>query len=350
MHSIPQGIDFVAGAGGEAVNLGAKGLNAALGTELPTAPFGAIYKATNYADKAASNVIGKPYEPEYKWTGGAAELVGNVIGQSGAAKIASNAVGFAKGAMGSLDNWIKDPSKLVEAYQDWEKGLEATTFAKKYLKDELVTPFLEKIKFDLPTMRDPKALEAVDAIQATKGLPNARYLEGARRNLSGNPTGAAQAGRKQIDETLQAAGVDLGGRDSYRRAMDVEDLQKALRNQGNERIGATRTKINNMDEAGMSAAELAAKYDAGRAGLGEKALRAFDGVGNIALSAVNAANAGPIAGAMQYLGGKGLGRLGDAVAERKIKAFQEVLMNKRASPNMGEKAGAALRKILMKAR
>jgi hypothetical protein len=337
VRSIPQGLDLA----GAAVAEGASRMTGGDGGYFK----GFMQPAMTPADDLVTAAIG----PEYEAQGlgeNVSKIGGAILGPGGALKGIRNLAGLIKGLGGSLDNYIRDPNKLKEAYQAWESGLEKTEFARKYLKDELVQPFLEKMKFDLPTMTDPKALEAVQAIEKVQGLPNARYLEGARRNLSGNPTRAAQVGRQQIDQTMEAAGIGLEGRDAYRRAMTYEDLQQALRNKGNQRIQAVRTKINNMDEAGMSEAEIAAKTAAGTQGLGESALRAFDGVGNVVLSGLSTYGAGPVAGMAQYLAGKGLGKLGDKVAEGKINVLKDVLLNQRTPPNMGEKAGAALRKVL----
>lgn len=339
VHGTPKLMDTLAGAIGEVLNQASPLVG---GTPVP---IGDVWNAsTNFND--AVNKVAPEYKPK-TIPGKLGELVGEAMSPNLAAKIPTAISDFVKGTGGSLSNYVKDPQKLVDAYKAWESGLESQGFAKGYLQQNLVDPLMEKLKFQVPTM-DKAGRETLDAIQsAAPKLPNARYVEGLRKNLSGDGSPVATVARETIDEMYGKAGIDQAGRDAYRRFRTLGDVQDALRNAGNEGVKATRTKINNIPTSGMTDAEIAAKQAAGTPGLLESALRTAGRSGNSLLSAMTGvATQSPAAGFGLYSTGRVLEKAADAIGRSKVNALQEVLLNGRAAPSTAEELGALLRNVL----
>lgn len=336
LRAIPQGLDFVMGVGGEAVN------QAAGAVGLPKAPFGEIYNNSTYFNDGLSKVIG----PEYDAQGlgeNASKIAGSVIGPVGAVKGAKNFMGFLQGLGGSLDNYIRDPQKLKELYLSWKQGLEQVPVTPKEARRELINPVLEEIGPDarFATKEGKEKLAEMEAVLQEDGNTLAEVYA-LRKSLGNVKDNAITEPIRNQTKTFMAERVGDEGLDAYRRAMVFEDVNHALRNMGNEGIKATRTKLSNLDETGMSAAEIAAKQSAVSGGLREALMRG----GQSALGAIPAAIVGGPAAPALYAVGRSLGAGADSMAKGRITALQEVLLNKRAAPNMGEKAGNMLRKVL----
>lgn len=284
-------------------------------------------------------VVGEKYEPK-TGMGTAGQIAGGFVGLSSAPSAFRNFVGAIKGMGGSLDNFISDPEALKTLYRAWKDNLENVPVSSKELRRDLVNPAMEKIGADakFATSEGKDKLDQLLELGTDDGTLGDVY---ALRKSLGNlkDSSVAQPIRDTSKEFMESrAGVE--GLDAYRRASTYEDVQHALRNVDNEGIKATRTKINNLDETGMSAAEKAAKQAAGRGSMGENLLRE---VGNKTLAASVAF--GPM-GFLLGQGGKALSKGADSMANARIEALQQVLLNGREAPNMGERAGAALRNIL----
>jgi hypothetical protein len=336
VRAVPQGLDFIMGAGGEAVNqvAGAVGM--------PKAPFGEIYNNSTYFDDALTKAIG----PEYDAQGvgeNVAKFAGGVAGPVGAVKGAKNFAGFLKGLGGSLDDYIRDPQKLKEMYLTWKQGLEQVPVSPKEARRELINPVLEEIGPDarFATKEGKEKLAEMESVLQEDGNTLAEVYA-LRKSLGNVKDSAVTEPIRNQTKAFMAERVGDDGLDAYRRAKTFEEVQYALRNMGNEGIKATRTKLSNLDETGMSGAEIAAKQNAVSGGLAETLMRG----GQSALGAIPSAIVGGPAAPVLYGLGRSLGAGADSMAKGRINALQEVLLNKRSAPNMGEKAGAALRKVL----
>lgn len=296
------------------------------------------------ADNALTAAIG----PEYEAQGvgeNVAKMLGNIAGPVGSVKAARNVAGFIKGVGGSLDNYIRDPQKLKEVYLQWKQGLENIPVTTKEARRELINPVLEDIGPDarFATKEGKEKLAEMENVLLEDGNTLAEVYA-LRKSLGNVKDSAITEPIRNQTKTFMAERVGDEGLDAYRRAMVFEDVNHALRNMGNEGIKATRTKISNLDETGMSAAELAAKQSAVQGGIIEALMRG----GKSALGAIPSAIVGGAAAPALYATGRALGAGADNIAKGQIKALQEVLLNKRAAPNMGEKAGAKLREILQR--
>lgn len=341
VRAVPKTLDFAMGAGGEAVNQ----IAGAMGGK--QAPFGAIYDDSTYFNDAMSAALGDEYEPEFASGDVAkflAELTGGIGG--GTVKLLRNAAGAVKGASGSLDNYIRDPEKLREMYVAWKDGLKNVAVSSKELRRDLVNPTVEKIGEDLRFATKEGKSRVDEMLEMGTDDATLADVYALRRSTSNLKDDAVAQPIRDSAKQFIGDRVGTEGLDQYRRYATAGDVQNALRNMGNEGIKATRTKINNLDEAGMTAAEVAAKRAAGRGSMGENAVRNVERAFGAMPSAFMF---GPLA-PVTYLGGKAVGSAADNMAANRIKALQEVLLNGRQAPNLGERAGALLRDILMKAR
>jgi hypothetical protein len=334
VRAIPEGLDLA----GAAVAEGASRLTGGDGGYFK----GFMEPAMTPANDALSAVIG----PEYDAQGfgeNAAKMLGSVAGPIGSISAAKNIAGFIKGMGGSLKNYIDDPQKLKEIYLQWKQGLEQVPVSPKEARRELINPVLEEVGPDarFATREGKERLAEMENVLQEDGTTLAEVYA-LRKSLGNLKDSAIAEPIRNQTKAFMAERVGDEGLDAYRRAMTYEDTQHALRNMGNEGIKATRTKINNLDETGMSLAEKTAKFEAGRGGLAEALMRG----GERALGAIPSAIVGGPAAPLIYGLGRSMGAGADKMAAGKIKALQEVLLNKRAAPNMGEKAGDKLRKVL----
>lgn len=338
VRAVPKTID----AGG---SLAAEAYNLAAGD----APMG-TYSSKGFSgegplNQAMSAALGPEYQPEYASGDVAkflAELTGGVGG--GALKLLKNAGGFVKGAAGSLDDFIRDPEQLRQVYIAWKQGLEQVPLKAGELQQELVDPALQEIGHDARYL----TREGKQKVGELKGLGQRDTTMGdvyaLRKSLGQVNDPAATEPIRSATRNFMEKRVGTDGLDAYRRYATAGEVQHAMRNAGNEGVKATRTKINNLDEAGMTPAEIVAKQAAGRPGLAEALLR---GAGNKTLAASVAF--GPL-GFIGGIAGKGLAASADNIAKAKMQALQQVLINGRQAPSLGERAGYTLRRILMKAR
>lgn len=336
VRGIPKLMDFASGVAGEAMNQGQRVIG------IDPRPVGQVWDKATVFNDAVSRALGPEYEPEYK-SGDVAKFIGEAFSPSGVFSAAKNGVGFVRGAAGSLDNYLRDPQALKALYNEWKAGLRGTKLSGADVYDNLIKPSIDNMAEDLQYATQAGKDKAAELLTLGDGKTMAD-LYAYRRSLKNvNDSAVTEPIRKATKDFMEKR-VGTEGLDAYRRASTFEDTQHALRNMDNEGIKATRTKINNLDETGMSAAEKAAKYQAGRGGVGERLLRATQSVTGAIPSAIVA---GPLAPVV-YGAGRVSGALADRMAANRIRALQEVLLNKRSTPSLGERGGAALRDILMK--
>lgn len=341
VRSIPKGLDF----GGSIV---AEGYNLVAPKEWGGGyPVGSYLSQDGPVNKLTSFVIGE--EPNYKpWSNEAiAQFVGEIVGPVAAIKGAKNFVGFLRGLGGSMDDFIRNPEQLKAMYTAWEKGLIDTKVSGKEIREKFLKPVLEDIGYDAKyaTKEAQEKLLQAKKLASSKGT-NMADVYAFRRSLSNVKDNAIVEPLRKGTKELIAEKAGTEGLDAYRRMSLYKDTNKALRNMGNEGIRATRTKINNLDELGMTAEELAAKYAAGRGGLLEGALRTGGkGMNTLTSTLAGYMTNNPAVTAGMYGVGRGLEKAADKMATSRIKALQEVLLNQRKVPNIGERLGAGVREI-----
>jgi hypothetical protein len=174
-RAIPKTLDFASGVGGEAVNQVA-GL-----VGLPKAPFGDIFKNTDYFNKGASKVLGDEYQPQ-TGAGEAAKFAGEVVGPWGALSGVKAAGGFARGLAGKSAPFIRDPQVLLQKYKDGVEALSNVKFSGKQLRDGLRNPVNDAIAPDFFANKSPElANDLANLDRLAKSGTDGRRLEGFRR-------------------------------------------------------------------------------------------------------------------------------------------------------------------------
>ncbi|MBP2564529.1 hypothetical protein J2766_001088 [Agrobacterium tumefaciens] len=338
VRGTPKLMDFATGLTGEALNQAQR----VVGRD--AAPLGDTYKSATVFNDLVSKALGPEYEPEYA-TGDVAKFVAEIASPGGVARVLKNGVGAARGMAGSLDDYVRDPEALKQVYTAWKNGLRNVKLDGADVYENMVKPAIDNIGEDLQYATAAGKEKAAEILSLGDRKTMAD-LYAYRRSLGNVNDNAVTQPIRQATKAFMENRVGTEGLDAYRRASTFEDVNHALRNMGNEGTKATRTKINNLDETGMSAAEKAAKNAAGRGSVGESVLRAVErGAGAIPSAIV----AGPLAPVV-YGAGRLAGAGADSLAAGRIRALQEVLLNNRAVPSAGERAGAALRDALMKVR
>lgn len=335
VRGTPKGLDFIGQAG-------AYGVNKAIGGDKSFSDFD-----HGTLNKVATAIFGEEYQPE-TMGGDMVKFVSEMFSPSSIAKIAKTAVGAGKGLTGSLDNYLKHPEELKEAYVRWRNGLNDIPVSSSEIKQELIKPSLLEIGDDA----EFATRDALEKLGQFKNLGNKKRslgsVESYRKSLKqiNNSPEIAQPIRNQTDEFIGSrAGV--GGRDAYRRFKTYDKVEGALKNSSNQTEKAVRGKINNLSEAGMNSAELLAKRKAGNpSAVGNMLTGAGNKLNSLTASAVGLGTGSVSLAAGTMAAGSALKAGGKYLGNRNINNLKQVLINGREVPNAGEKGGALLRKIL----
>jgi len=294
-------------------------------------------------NRVADAAFGKEYEPK-TFPGKAAQFGGELVSPGGAVKGLRNAAGFVRGVAKESAPFLKDSSALLQRFKDWKAAVEATPVTGAQIGADIAAPFNEATKFVRP-FADSQSFSKVQQLNdlAKSGDTSLGYIYGLRRTLGNVDNSIAQPMRDAIDEGLTKY-ASKDGLDSYRRYKVADDVDNALRNFGNETVRATRTKLNNIDKAGLNATEKSAISKAGRGTVGENALRLAGRGANAVTSAMTGIASGNAGlGLGMYGAGRGLEKLADLMAEQRIQQLRSVILNGREAPNMGERFGAFVR-------
>lgn len=295
----------------------------------------------------ANDLVTAVFGPEYQAKGvteNVAKFIGGVLGPGAASKVLKNGASFVNTLRQAPQEFITDPDKLRQIYTAWDKGLEDIGLAKNWAQKEVVDPFLSEMQHRIPTM-GKSDLETVEQVKKLgDNAPNARAVEGLRKNLSGQSGSVPQAARQSINDAMARADIPQEGRDAYRRLATVQDFDAATQNLGVEPLRATRNKISKMDV--KTPAEKEARDAAARSTLTESALRGAGRVGNTLMSgATTVATGNPVIGVGMYGTGRGFDALANKLANNRINNFKNVIINGRPAPDIGEKVGLLVRSL-----
>lgn len=339
-RAIPKTVDFVAGAAGEGVNqlAGLAGLE--------KAPFGEIFKNTDFANTGASMVLGNEYQPETT-AGDVAKFGGEMVGPWGALKVGQAAAGFGRGLMGKSAEFVKDPAVLLQRYKDGVEALSSVRFTPKQLRDGLKNPVNEAIAPDFFANKSPELandLANLDKL-ASKGT-DGRRLEGFRRSLSSTKDPLANRLREGVDDFLESSAVPTDFRDSYRLMSKVRNLDDAI-TKGGDNLPMARTALKNQligkNARGYTATELETLKKASKAGLGETSLRLLSSATGLPTSIAAGVGGNPIAGGLLYGASRGLKNSADKLGLKRIEEARNLILNGGSIPTAAERFGALVR-------
>lgn len=294
-------------------------------------------------NKAADAVFGKEYQPQ-QFTGKAAQFGGELVSPAGVAKGVKNGFGFLTGLFREGAPFIRDSSQLLNKFKDWKSAIEATPITGSQIAEDIAGPFNKATKFVQP-YADAASTGKVHQLNdlAKAGKTNLGYVYGLRKTLGNIDSSIAQPMREAIDSGLSKY-ASRDGLDDYRRFKVAENVDDALRNYGNETVKATRTKLNNLDKKGMTSFERDALRNAGRGTLTEGAFRlGARGTNAITSAMTGIASGNASLGLGMYGAGRGLEKIADIMAARRIEALRGAILNGRDAPSIGERFGTFVR-------
>lgn len=339
-RAIPKTVDFVAGAAGEGVNqvAGAVGL--------PKAPFGAVFKNTDFANKLTSKVLGDEYEPQ-TGAGDVAKFAGEVVGPWGTLSGIKAAGGFARGLAGKSAPFIKDPQVLLQKYKEGVDALSGINFSPRQLREGLRNPVNDAIAPDFFANKSPElANDLANLDRLAKTGTDGRRLEGFRRSLSGTKDPLANRVREGVDEFLASSAVPTEFRDNYRLMSKVRNLDDAI-TKGGDNLPMARTALKNQligkNARGYTPAELASLRTASKAGAGETGLRLLSAATGLPTSIATGVGGNPVAGGLLYGASRGLKNVADRAGLKRIENARNVILNGGEVSTMSERFGSFVR-------
>lgn len=257
----------------------------------------------------------------------------------------SAALGYAGGKV--LDRIMPDarmtPEGLKTAYKGAKNQLKEVKLDKKQL-GELANTINSEVGgsvFSVTGREIPAAIQDINNL-ARRGA-TAYQLDELRSQLPAQPLGYRM--KEIMDNFTEGQGIPAEFRDTYRRAMTAQNLQKAI-DTGGDSVTQMRTRIRTMSQKakGLSEAEQAALKKAGNIGVAESALR----VGKLPaaiLSGFTGAGFDPRVGAGVFLGGKVLDASADAIAKKRAQeALETILSGGKKGLTYNERFGALIKR------
>lgn len=344
-RTLPKTLDLASGVGGEAVNLLAKGANAA-GANLPAAPFGEIFKNSDYFNRGTNKVLGEEYEPE-TGLGTAAKFGGEVLGPWGALSATRGVLGFGKGLAGKSAEYVRNPEILLKRYREGKEALANVKFSGKQIAEGLSNPVMKAIEPDYFPRKSPELAADLENMQdlAFTGV-DGRRLEGFRSSLSSTKDPLANRVREGVDEFLESSAVPTDFRDIYRLMSKVRNLDDAI-TKGGDNLPMARTALKNQligkNARGYKPDELAALRKASKAGAGETSLRLMSAASGLPASIATGIGGNPVAGGLLYGVSRGLKNTADRAGLKRIEDARDLILNGGEVPSMSERFGAFVR-------